>query len=130
MKSVVICASRRFQKEVFYFGSELEKLGVRVYLPLLKNWPKTEWEALTEEVQRLSMSGLLWEHFQKIEKADMVFIFNKDGYMGNSVTLELGYAAALHKPVIAMEKDIEIQRDLLVEGYVSTPQELAGRLGG
>lgn len=35
MKSVVICGSRKFEKEIRKFGSELRKLGVVVYEPIL-----------------------------------------------------------------------------------------------
>jgi nucleoside 2-deoxyribosyltransferase len=52
-------------------------------------------------------------------------MFNKDGYSGNSTTLELGYATALGKPVYALsDKDTETCRDILFEGYASTPEEL------
>lgn len=39
--------------------------------------------------------------------ADVVFVFNKDGYAGNSTTLEIGYSVALGKPIYALKFKLE-----------------------
>jgi nucleoside 2-deoxyribosyltransferase len=49
--------------------------------------------------------GATFAHFNRITKADAVLIVNPDGYVGASTTLELGYAVAAGKLVIAMAGD-------------------------
>ena len=41
-------------------------------------------------------------HLQRIDQAECIFVFNKDGYAGNSVVMEIGYAYAQRKPVYAL----------------------------
>jgi hypothetical protein len=98
MKSVVICGSRRFKPGMRKFAAELKKAGVVVYEPYLHSGEK-EWEGLSETYQRFIALGLTHDHFYKIKMADVVFIYNKDGYSGVSTTLELGCALALNKPI-------------------------------
>ena len=64
-----------------------------------------------------------------IRKADVVFIFNKNGYMGNSTTLELGFAVALSKPIYALEEDKdEPCRNVLIDKIIKTPKKLIQEL--
>jgi len=57
--------------------------------------------------------------------ADVVFVYNKDGYSGNSTTLELGYAMALGKPIYALsDKDGELCRKVLFRDFFTKPSEL------
>ena len=125
MKSVTICASNRFAKEALEFAKKLEKLGVTVFVPPFYTSQFGDPQKNPNHDTRYVLMGLTHDHFQKIRRGDTVFIYNKDGYSGNSVTLELGYATALGKPVYALsEKDVEMARDILFSGYAKTPQEL------
>ena len=58
--------------------------------------------------------------------ADVVFVFNQDGYAGNSTTLEIGYAVALGKPIYAFSKDPELCRRVLFNHLL--PSELATKI--
>ena len=61
--------------------------------------------------------------------ADIIFIYNKGGYSGNSTTLEIGYAVALGKPIYALsDKDEELCRRVLIKGVTNTPKELIKKL--
>lgn len=57
--------------------------------------------------------------------ADVVFVFNKNGYAGNSTTLEIGYAVALGKPIYALNADEELCRHVLFREFISSPAKLA-----
>ncbi len=127
MKSVVICGSRRFKAEVKTFAEELRTLGVVVYAPYHHN-PEDEWAKLSEEYKQFIALGLTHDHFYKIQMADVVFVYNKDGYVGASTTLEIGYAVALGKPIYALSQDAEICRHVLFREIISTPAELVKRL--
>lgn len=124
MKSIVLCSSRKFRYEAFSFVDELEKLGVTVFRPPLKTWTDEEWQKLSEKEKQEEITKLTLGHFEKIDKADAVFLYNKDGYSGVSVSLELGYAFAKNKKIYALEPDEECARNALYAGFVKTPKEL------
>ncbi len=128
MKSITICGSRRFIKEITKFSNSLEALGVTVFCPRFGFRDNDSWDALDEEHKKLVFLGLANEHFQKIRKSDAVYIYNKDGYSGASVTLEIGFAHALDKPIYALCHDDEWGRDFIFEEIIKTPEKLAQRL--
>lgn len=129
MKSVVICGSSRFAKEALAFGKKLEKAGVIVYAPYFYNTTGGDWSKVRDYDKKFVAMGLTYEHFRKIRLADVVFVFNKDGYSGSSTTLEVGYAAALEKPIYALsDKDQELCRHILFNGITKTPEELIKKL--
>lgn len=123
MKSVVICGSRRFKPEMREFARKLKELGVVVYEPYLHQGQE-EWANLSDAYKKFVALGLTHDHFYKIRMADVVFLFNKNGYSGVSTTLELGYAAALAKPIFALSADEELCRHVLIRGFISEPQQL------
>jgi len=128
MKTLVICGSRRFKPEIREFAKRLQKLGVVVYEPFLHSG-KDEWAKLSDDYKKFVALGLTHDHFYKMQMADVVFVFNKDGYSGNSTTLEIGYAVALGKPIYALSEDsTELCRHVLFRGIISSPSELAKKL--
>ena len=127
MKSVVICGSRRFKPEIKAFAKALEKLGVLVHAPYLHEG-KDEWQKLSGDYKKFVALGLTHDHFYKIQMADVVFVYNKGGYVGVSTTLEIGYAVALGKPIYAFTADSELCRHVLFREIVTTPKELLKRL--
>ena len=128
MKSVVMCGSRRFKPEMREFAEKLRKLGVIVYEPYLHSG-QDEWARLSDDYKKFVILGLTHDHFYKIKMADVVFLFNKDGYSGNSTTLEIGYAVAEDKPIYALSgDDEEIYRQVLIRETINTPEDLVKRL--
>ncbi len=128
MRTVVICGSRRFKPEMREFGKKLKDLGVVIFEPYLHSGQE-EWAGLSEDYKKFIALGLTHDHFYKIQMADVVFVYNKDGYSGNSTTLEIGYAVALGKPIYALaDGDEELCRRVLFREIISTPEELLKRL--
>lgn len=126
MKTVVICGSDRFAKEIKEFAKKLEKLGVVVYAPNSYRASGGDWSRIHEYDKKFVALGLTLEHVYKIKMADVVYIYNKDGYAGVSTTLEIGCAMALDKPIYAFsDKDPELCRVSLFRGFVKTPKELS-----
>lgn len=80
MKSVVICGSRRFKPEIRKFEEELKKRGVLVFSPILNT--NRQIDTLPSDLKRYAFLGLTLHHLEYIKKADIVFIYNKEGYMG------------------------------------------------
>ncbi|MEK7657980.1 MAG: nucleoside 2-deoxyribosyltransferase [Patescibacteria group bacterium] len=127
MKTVVLCGSRRFKPEMREFGKKLKELGVVVFEPYLHSG-QDEWAKLSDDYKKFVALGLTHDHFYKIQIADVVFIFNKDGYTGNSTTLEIGYAVATGKPIYALTSDEELCRHVLFREIISSPKELVKKL--
>ncbi|MBP8591383.1 nucleoside 2-deoxyribosyltransferase [Candidatus Shapirobacteria bacterium] len=127
MKTVVICGSKRFRAEIRKFVKQLKSAGITVYEPHLLG--QGEWEHLSEDYKKFVALGLTHDHFYKIKMADVVFLYNKDGYSGNSSTLEIGYAVALGKPIYALsDKDEELCRKVLFREIISDPKVLIKKL--
>ena len=123
MKSVVICGSRKFRKEIRKFEQELRDEGVTVFSPILNT--NTKINDLPDDLKRYAFLGLTWHHIEFIRKADVVFFYNKDGYIGNSGTLEMGAAAALEKPIFALEdENEEACRKVLIDEVISSVKNL------
>ena len=127
MKSVAICGSRRYKKEIREFASKLKKVGAVIYEPILNDDPKIN--ELPNHFKRFAFLGLTHHQFDFIRKADVIFFYNKDGYLGNSSTLELGFATALGKPIYALAEDKdELCRNVLFDEIIKTPEGLIGKL--
>lgn len=125
MRSVVVCGSKKYAKEIKKFCDELTSAGVCVFCPSIQQ-PIYESEVINDAYTTSKVfKGLTLEHFDWIRKSDVCFIFNKDGYAGVSVTLEMGYAAALGKPTFALEPaTADPCRDALIDKIVKTPKSL------
>ena len=126
MKSVVVCGSKKYKDEIAAFCKELEELGVLVFEPSIQQ-PIMETEQIhSEYVTSKVFKGLTLEHFDWVRKSEVCFVYNKDDYVGVSVTLEMAYASALGKPIFALSpKTGDPCRDVLIDKIVKTPQALA-----
>ena len=125
MKSVVICSSSKFAKESMVFAEKLKKLGGTVYTPHYYKHHHTDLEKIEGHNKKYIAMGLAHDHFNKIRLSDVVFIYNKDGYIGPSTTLEIGFAVALNKPIYALSEDkTEICRNILFRGIINSPKEI------
>ena len=102
---VVLCGSRRFTDEIRQAEKKLKKAGHIVLAPILNK--NRGIDKLDPDLKRYAFLGLTHHHFEFIRKADICFIYNKDGYMGNSSTMELGFATACNIPIYVLEEDNE-----------------------
>lgn len=128
MKSVVICGSKRFKTEAREFARRLKELGVVVYEPYFHSGQE-EWDRLSDDYKKFIALGLTHDHFYKIQMADVVFVYNQDGYSGVSTTLEMGFAVALGKPIYALSPNPnELCRQILFQEIISSPEELIKKL--
>jgi hypothetical protein len=129
MKSVVVCGSKRYKDEIANFCVALEKLGVLVFEPSIKQPILESTQLESPYVTAKLFKGLTLEHFDWIRKSEICFIYNKGDYVGVSVTLEMAYASALSKPIFALsDKTGDPCRDALIDRVVKTPKALAALL--
>ena len=64
-----------------------------------------------------------FSHLENIRKSDIVYIFNKNSYLGPAVTVEIGFALALKKIILSYSKI----KDITVTNFIShvlPPQRL------
>jgi nucleoside 2-deoxyribosyltransferase len=127
MKSVVLCGSKKFKTEMRDFAKQLKDMGVVVFEPNLTNF---DWDKVPEEYFGFLAKGLTHDHLYKMRMADVIFIYNQNGYIGNGVTMEIGFAAALDKPIYALEEDKNeaVRGDVLFKEVIKTPEELFKKL--
>lgn len=124
MKSVTLCGSRRYESGIRQFAATLESTGIVVFQPHLHKGGE-EWQELSPKYKNFTLIGLTRDHFHKITLGDVIYIYNQDGYCGNSTTLELGYAVALGKPVYAKEPDTtEGCRNVLFQDIIPSAEQL------
>ena len=96
MKSVCICGSFRFYEEMVQLRNALQARSVLCEWPL--PGPRHAPQAMTADEARDAIT----QHLERMDRAEYIFIFNKDGYLGNSVVMEIGYAYARRKPVYVL----------------------------
>lgn len=120
MISITVCGSSKLKSLIHETCAKLEEAGFVVLTP-----PLHDIETLTnqssEECKLLSWKGATFAHFKRIEVADICLIVNPDGYIGNSTTLELGYAVASKKLIISFMPDSqEMARQGLIDFVLNT----------
>ena len=121
MKTIVICGSRRFATGIRKLAKTLKQSNIIVFEPFLNKKPVD----LENDFRKYIFTGLTLHHFELIRKADIVLIYNKDGYMGVSSTLELGFAVSQSKIIYAISEDIEEPcRNVLFDKILSYPEDI------
>ncbi len=65
---------------------------------------------------------------EKIDASESVYVVNPDGYVGKSVSVDLGFAYARGRPIYAMRPIDDPPLDDLVEGVLQ-PEDLVKALG-
>jgi len=96
MKSICICGSFRFYEEMVDLRNALQARGIRCEWPL--PGPRRAPQTMTADEAR----DAIMQHLERMDRAEGIFVFNKDGYLGNSVVMEIGYAYARRKPVYVL----------------------------
>lgn len=95
---------------------------------------KEEKFRLRSKSYRDKVPAMVHQHFDRLRKADICFVYNKDGYLGVNTTLEIGFAHGKNMIIYALEPEREgrqggeICRDILFTEIVETPEELVKRL--
>ena len=96
MKSVCTCGSFRFYEEMVQLRNTLHARGVLCEWPLPGS-PRPP-QAMTADEAR----DAIMRHLERMDRAEVIFVFNKGGYVGHSVVMELGYAYARRKPIYVL----------------------------
>lgn len=100
MKIVTICGSLKFKEEMIKTANELQLYNnFIVFTPVL-----FDKAYVLSNKQLLHLKEI---HFNKIDKSDIIFILNKNNYIGESTKLEIEYAKKLNKKIVYYTDYIE-----------------------
>jgi hypothetical protein len=105
LKKLYVCGSFRFRREMEYLGHKLGEKNIA-------------YEMLESKDSR-GILGCL----RKINDSEVVYVVNPDGYVGKSVSVDIGYAYAKNKRVYVMHTIDDPPVANLISG-VMTPDEL------
>lgn len=97
MKTVTICGSMKFEKEMMKIAFMLE---TKYHLNVLQCVYNTECQEISEN----EMNWLQQSHYKKIEMSEAIYIVDLKGYIGKQVAKEIEYAKRLGKEVIYHSK--------------------------
>jgi len=86
MKRLYVCGSFRFTGEMERLERKLREADVQYQIP-----------------KRMNSRGILG-CLKKIDEADVVYVVNPDGYVGKSVSVDIGYAYAKNKSICVMHR--------------------------
>jgi nucleoside 2-deoxyribosyltransferase len=124
-KTVCFCGSFKFYKEMEKAAAQLRKAGFTVIVPKPSHiryghkpeeLKKGKYDKLT--LQKWEGEGA-FSHLGNIRRSDAVYIFNKGSYLGPAVTVEIGYALALEKPIYAQAAVTDITLTNFIKAVVS-----------
>jgi hypothetical protein len=101
MKRVYVCGSFKFLSQI----EELEKMLRKESIKFIVS-------------KSLDIHGILG-CLEKIDQADVVYVVNPDGYVGKSVSIDIGYAYAKNKPIYVMHPIDDPPVMSLVKGVLS-----------
>ena len=132
---VCLCGSFRFYDEILRVKETLAESRLDCLIPVpfrfrKKSQPSEfvqEWDSLSPEEKMRRSRQAEMAYLRKIDQADAVFLVNPGGYIGPSVTFEIGYAFGKGKPIFASEPLADFTLMSLIEG-VLRPEDLRSRL--
>ena len=105
LKKLYLCGSFKFHREMECLTHELGEKNIAY--------------EISESKDSRGILGCL----QKIDDSDVIYIVNPDGYVGRSVSVDIGYAYAKNKRMYAMYPISDPPVADLISG-VMTPDEL------
>ena len=85
MKTVTICGSMKYEKEMRRIAFELE--SIKGY-----NVLQCTYNDFNIRITPMMFENLKKSHFKKIDMSDMIYVVNINSYIGDSVRQEIDYA--------------------------------------
>jgi hypothetical protein len=106
MKKIFIAGSRKFYEEIDKIQDDLITIGIKV---------ETADKSRDSEEDNLdNQTFVLLNAFKKIQEADILYVYSKEGYIGKTVAMEIAYAHAMKKEIIAREEIKELSAQALI----------------
>jgi len=141
IKTIVICSSASFYKDLFSIQDALKSFGYKVVLPKTANAMKRKnnFDVISHKTWYKNPAdyhkkrALMDAHFKKIIKGDAILITNFDkngikGYIGGNTLMEIAIAYFFKKPIFILN-DISDESLIREEIYGVNPVFLKGNIG-
>lgn len=93
MKTIALCGSLRFQKEMMMVAEKMSLDGNCILTPV---YPVSD----NIERSKEQLIKLKEAHFKRIEFSDGILVVNVNDYIGDSTKLEIEYAKKLGKQIM------------------------------
>lgn len=140
-KSIALCASLSFYKDLFEIEKRLKNLGYSVIIPkTARKMRKTgnfdvashkTW--FVDENDYEKKRALMDDHFRKIIKSDAILVVNNEskgipGYIGGNVLMEMAIAYQYKKPIFilnSIDSTIPIIEEVKAMGCVILENDLS-----
>ena len=122
MKAVCLCGSFKFYQEM----NKVEEILVRNDIKCIKPVPFPHEDPRKSRAREEEEIGTK-EHIENVKQADIIYVVDKDGYVGRSTSVEIGVAYGLGKKIYAMERIKDPAVDILVDEVLS-PEELVSKI--
>lgn len=94
MKTITVCGSLRFYKEIVEIALKMELEGNCMLVPIYNPYNTDKYAFTAEEMKMLSK-----KHYEKIKLSDAILVVDVDGYIGSSTSKEIEYAKSLNKEI-------------------------------
>ncbi len=135
LKKICLCGSFRFFDLILKLEKTFSDTGLVCYRPSPFKYRSQStpsefadsWSSLSDQEKLRESKRAELSHFDKIEKADLIYIVNPGGYIGFSVTLEIGYAYAKGKELYSLDRIEDYAVMSLIHSVVS-PEELTDKM--
>lgn len=129
MTTITACGSGKYRRQIHAVCRALSDAGFLVLVPPLHAIDQLM-DGTEDEAKQLAWKGATFAHLERVRKCDVCLILNFEGYLGVSSTLELGYACALGKVVVALGHDTELARNGIFDFILETeePKQIAERI--
>lgn len=111
-KTIAVCASASFYKDVIEIEKQLKKLGYKVKIPAVANRMKKSGNFKVEDYKiwfndesaYKVKTKLIVDYFKKIVESDAILVVNQEktripGYIGGNVLMEMTIAFHYKKPI-------------------------------
>ena len=92
MEVITICGSMKFKNDMLILAEEFAIKGYCVLTPVF--------EIKERSITKDQLQKMREAHFKRIELSDSILVMNVDGYIGESIKLEIQYAKSLNKKVL------------------------------
>ena len=127
--TIVVSGSfRRFFPEISKTVLTFESLGMVVLSPAASEVTNPDEEFAILKTDKTRDPKVLEQgHLDAITKADALYLYNPEGYLGDSSKMELGWAIALGKPVFCKEMMTDATLKFFC-GTVATPKQVKSAL--
>ncbi|MEK6893887.1 MAG: hypothetical protein AABX10_00315 [Nanoarchaeota archaeon] len=110
MNKVFIAGSRRFHEEIKNLSIFLGKNKIDVRT-------SGDWNSYSKDTLKTEKKAL-FDAFKGIDKANILYVYAKDGYVGKTVAMEISYAYARKKKIISSEEIKELSAKALINKVI------------